>query len=164
MLTSKTIYDFDCIDLQGKPLSLRQYQGQPMVIVNTASLCSFSTQYEGLESLWQKHKSEGLTVISVPSNDFGRQEPGNSTAIASLCSSKFGVTFPILQKTPVTGPNAHPLFQWLAHETGFVGKVRWNFYKYLIGRDGHVKEWFTFLTKPETQRFESAISTLVRKA
>jgi glutathione peroxidase len=162
--SSKTAYDFDCVDLHGKPLSLNQFKGQPLVIVNTASLCGSSFQYKGLENLWKKHKHEGLVVIGVPTNDFGRQEPGNSAAIASLCSLKFGVTFPLIEKTPITGPEAHPLFKWIAEEGGFFAKPRWNFYKYIIGRNGRLVDWYSTLTTSTSSRFENAVVSAVKNS
>ena len=160
-ISEKTVYDFECVDLSGKPLSLEQFRGRPLVIVNTASLCGFTPQYEGLEKVWQRHKAEGLVVIGVPSNDFGKQEPGDSKAIITLCSTKFGISFPMLEKTPVKGSHAHPLFKWLASEGGFWSKPRWNFYKYIIGRDGHLKDWLSSSRKPESQQFEKAIKAVI---
>ena len=155
------VYDIDCTDLSGKPLPLKQFAGKPLLIVNTASLCGFSSQFRGLEQIWQDHKNTGLTVIGVPSNDFGHQEPGQSRALATLCLEKFGVTFPLLEKTPVKGAEAHPLFRWLANEGGFWARPRWNFYKYLISREGRLKAWYSSLTAPETNRFQKAVTGLL---
>src|SRR5580698_10582948 len=106
------VYDIDCTDLSGSPLPLRQFSGKPMLIVNTASLCGFSSQFKGLEDVWRGYKDRGLIVFAVPSNDFGRQEPGSSAQIVSACVGKFGITFPLLEKASVSGPKAHSLFQW----------------------------------------------------
>ena len=152
-----SVYDIECTDLAGKPLPLQQYSGQPILVVNTASLCGFSSQFKGLEEIWQDYKSRGLVVLGVPSNEFGHQEPGASAQIMSLCTAKFGITFPLLAKTLVSGPSAHPLFQFLAHEGGFFAKPRWNFYKYIIGRNGHLKSWFSSLANPQSLRFNRAI-------
>jgi glutathione peroxidase len=156
------LYGIDCIDLTGKPLPIQQFTGRPMLIINTASLCSFSTQFADLESLWQRNKERGLVVLGVPSNDFGHQEPGNSEQIVSLCLNKFGVTFPMLAKTPVRGAKAHPLFQWLAQEGGFFSKPRWNFYKYIIGRDGHLKDWFSTIRSPGSHHFETVLDGVIK--
>ena len=153
-----SIYDIVCSDWHGNPVPLSQFKGQPMLIVNTASLCSFSPQLKGLEKIWQAYQNKDLILLGVPSNDFGRQEPGNSAEIVSACSLKFGVTFPLLAKTVVKGANAHPLFQWISAEGGFLARPRWNFYKYIINRDGHLHEWFSPLTAPETKRFQEAIT------
>jgi glutathione peroxidase len=154
-------YDIECTDYQGQPLPLRQFAGKPLLIVNTASLCGFSPQFKGLEKIWQNNRDKGLVVLGVPSNDFGQQEPGNSTEIVSLCTTKFGVTFPLLAKTPVKGNAAHPLFQWLAQEGGFFARPRWNFYKYIVSRDGHLQNWYSSLTTPEASRFKAAITEAI---
>jgi glutathione peroxidase len=160
---SASVCDFECVDTRGDPFPLNQFAGQPFLIVNTASLCSFSSQFKGLENIWQRYKDKGLIVLGMPSNDFGRQEPGNSAEIVSLCTTKFGVTFPILAKSHIAGEKAHPLFQWIAQEGGFFARPRWNFYKYIIGRDGHLQEWFSSLTSPNTMRFNAAISKAIIK-
>ena len=131
-----SIYDFTLKNLQGKELPLKAYAGRPILIVNTASKCGFTPQYKGLQELWSDKKKDGLVVIGVPSNDFGHQEPGNASDITSFCEINYGVDFPLAEKTPVSGGAAHPLFKWLAEQGGFLSKPRWNFYKYLIGRDG----------------------------
>ena len=117
-----------------KPQSLCQYSGQVVLVVNTASFCGFTSQYEGLEALYAKYKSQGLVVLGFPANDFGRQEPGNNQAIADFCENTFGVKFPMFSKTSVVGREANPLYKQLAQKTGET--PQWNFHKYLIGRDG----------------------------
>jgi glutathione peroxidase len=159
-----SIYDIDCVDLTGKPLPLRQFAGQPLLIANTASFCGFSKQLADMESLWQRDKNKGLVVLGVPSNDFGQQEPGDSAGIISVCSVKFRVTFPLLAKTPVSGEQAHPLFKWLAHEGSFLSKPRWNFYKYIIGRDGHLKEWFSPFTSPTQPRVARVLTEVLARS
>lgn len=159
-----SIYAFDCIDLYGKSIPLSVYKGRPILVVNTASLCGFSPQFKGLEEIWQKNQDKGLVVLGVPSGDFGKQELGSNAAIVTMCSTKFRVSFPLLAKTHVRGSDAHPLFQWLSKESGFLGRPRWNFYKYLIGRDGKLKNWFCSFTAPETPRFTKAVNDLTAKA
>ena len=117
-----------------KPQSLCQYSGHVVLVVNTASFCGFTSQYEGLEALYAKYKSQGLVVLGFPANDFGRQEPGNNQAIADFCENTFGVKFPMFSKTSVVGREANPLYKQLAAKTGET--PQWNFHKYLIGRDG----------------------------
>ncbi|MGV3725696.1 glutathione peroxidase [Hydrogenophaga sp.] len=117
-----------------KPQSLCQYSGKVVLVVNTASFCGFTSQYEGLEALHARYQSQGLVVLGFPANDFGSQEPGNNQAIADFCENTFGVKFPMFSKTSVVGRNANPLFRQLAEKTGEA--PRWNFHKYLIGRDG----------------------------
>jgi glutathione peroxidase len=154
-------YDIDCIDISSNALPLRQFSGRPFLIVNTASLCGYADQFSALESIWQINKDQGLVVLGVPSNDFGHQEPGTNTQIVSTYASKFGITFPLMAKTPVTGPSAHPLFQWLAREGGFLSKPRWNFYKYIVDRQGHLANWYSNFTKPAQRRFNNAIAKVI---
>jgi glutathione peroxidase len=160
----KSIYDFTLQTLQGKPLPLKQFEGRPMIIVNTASKCGFTPQYKGLQAVWSERKSDGLVVIGIPSNDFGKQEPGEAGEIAEFCEINYGVDFPIAAKTPVSGSAAHPIFKFLGGEGGFLSKPRWNFYKYLVGRDGHLATWFSSLTKPESASFKRAVDKLIAKA
>lgn len=159
--TSSSIYEIDCTDYSGKSLPLRLFAGRPLLIVNTASLCGFSSQFPELEQVWQHHKNNGLMVLGVPSNDFGHQEPGNNPEIVALCTTKFGISFPLLGKISVRGSQAHPLFQWLRKEGGFLAKPRWNFYKYIVGRDGHLQDWFSSLTKPSDPRFQLSVTHAV---
>lgn len=164
MADPKTVYDFSLETLQGsKPLPLSQFKGQPLLIVNTASQCGFTYQYKGLEAVWQENRDNGLVVIGVPSNDFGRQEPGKASEIAEFCEINFGVDFPLAAKTPVSGKEAHPLFKYLSDQGGFLSRPRWNFYKYVIGRDGKLVTWFSSLTKPDSATFKRAISKVVGK-
>ena len=160
-MADKTAYDFELSALDGKPMPLRQFAGHPLVIVNTASECGFTPQYEGLQTLWREFKDSGLIVLAVPSNDFGAQEPGDAGEIAAFCTAKFAVDFPVAAKRPVRGPAADPLFQWLAAEGGFFARPRWNFYKYLIGRDGRLADWFASATKPNAAKFRRAVQRIV---
>lgn len=132
-----------------------------MVIVNTASLCGFTPQYAGLEALWRTWRDKGVIVLGVPCNDFGNQEPGDSAAIAAFCTEKYSVDFPLTAKVHVRGPHTHPLFRWLAQEGGFLARPRWNFYKFLIGKDGQLSSWFSSLTPPGSRRFGRAVERLV---
>jgi glutathione peroxidase len=158
---SKTIADFELEALRGGKLALKDYAGKPMVIVNTASKCGFTPQYRGLEELWRKHRDAGLMVVGVPSNDFAGQEPGSSEEIATFCTANYSVDFPLAAKVHVRGPEAHPLFRWLADQGGFFARPRWNFYKYLIGRDGRLRDWFSSLTPPGSRRFGKAVEALM---
>jgi glutathione peroxidase len=161
-MTQKTAYDFDLVTLDGKPMPLRQFAGHPLVIVNTASACGFTPQYAGLQALWREFKDSGLIVLGVPSNDFGGQEPGDAAQIAAFCATTFGADFPMAAKRPVRGSAADPLFRWLAAEGGFFARPRWNFYKYLIGRDGHLKDWFASATKPDAAKFKRAVRRILQ--
>jgi len=161
-MSDKTAFDFEFNSLRGQPLPLNAFKGHPLLIVNTASKCGFTPQYKGLEAVWQKYKDEGLVVLGVPSNDFANQEPGGADEIATFCEMNFGVDFPLTAKVSVKGSDAHPLFKWIGAQGGFRSKPRWNFYKYLIGRDGKLKTWFASTTAPESAKFEKAISELVK--
>ena len=161
-MSDKTAFDFEFKSLRGQPLPLNAFKGHPLLVVNTASKCGFTPQYKGLEAVWQKYKDEGLVVLGVPSNDFANQEPGGADEIATFCEMNFGVDFPLTAKVSVKGPDAHPLFKWIGAQGGFLSKPRWNFYKYLIGRDGKLKTWFASTTTPDSAKFEQAISELVK--
>ncbi len=135
-------------------------QGRPALVVNTASLCGFTPQYAGLQKLHEEWAARGLLVVAVPSNQFGRQEPGDDAAIGATCE-RLHVTFPVAAKAEVTGPGAIPLFQSLAAAAGPLGKPRWNFYKYVIGRDGKLVAWFSSMTSPGSNRLRAALARAV---
>ncbi|MBT9608699.1 MAG: glutathione peroxidase [Aquabacterium sp.] len=135
------IHDFTATSITGQPVPLAQYRGQVLLIVNTASKCGFTPQFEGLEKLWQTHGKDGLVVLGFPCNQFGGQDPGSDGEIASFCQLNYGVSFPMMSKVDVNGANADPLYQWLVKEApGILGTkaIKWNFTKFLIGRDGRV--------------------------
>ncbi|WP_425997167.1 glutathione peroxidase [Caulobacter sp. DWR1-3-2b1] len=147
-----SVYDYSAKTLVGQDVSLADYRGQVLLIVNTASKCGLTPQYEGLEALYRDYKDRGLTILGFPCNQFGAQEPGEAEEIASFCSLTYDVTFPILAKIDVNGPSAHPLYKFLKKEQkGVLGTegIKWNFTKFLIGRDGEVVERFAPTTKPE---------------
>ena len=129
--------------IDGGPMPTADYAGRVVLLVNTASQCGFTKQYQGLEALWLCYKSKGLVVLGVPSNDFGRQEPGSNDEIKDFCETNFDVTFPLAGKQIVSGRAAHPLYRWAAAQTGALGTPGWNFHKILIGRDGRVIDWFS---------------------
>lgn len=160
-MSDRTAFDFEFKSIKGKPLPLSGFRGHPILVVNTASKCGFTPQYKGLEAVWQKHKADGLVVLGVPSNDFANQEPGDAEEIATFCEMNFGVDFPLTEKVCVKGRDAHPFFQWIGAEGGFLSKPRWNFYKYLIGRDGRLKTWFASTTTPDSGKFQSAVKKLL---
>ena len=151
------IADFTLPALRGEPLRLADYAGRPMLIVNTASLCGFTPQYAGLQALHEAYRDRGLVVLAVPSNDFGRQEPGDADSIGAVCDARFRVTFPVAAKSVVSGSDAIPLFRWLADQAGVLGRPRWNFYKYLVGRDGTLTDWFGSVTRPGAPKLRQAV-------
>jgi glutathione peroxidase len=155
-------YDFTAETLDGKPAPLAEHRGEVLLIVNTASKCGFTPQYEGLEALYRKYKDRGLTILGFPCNQFGAQEPGDAAEIASFCSLTYDVSFPMMGKIDVNGPKAHPLYAWLKREKkGLLGSegVKWNFTKFLIDRRGEVVARFGPTATP--QSLEGAIEALL---
>ena len=150
-----TAYAFSFPGLAGGDIRLAEFAGRPMLIVNTASLCGFTPQYGGLQQLWTEFNGRGLMIVGVPSNDFGGQEPGGATDIAATTQNHH-VTFPIAAKAVVKGPNAHPFYKWAA-EARPKDVPRWNFHKYLIGRDGYIADVFPESVAPEDTRIKTAI-------
>lgn len=155
--SATTLHDFTLTGIDGKPMPLSQYSGKVVVLVNTASECGFTGQYEGLEALWEAYKDKGLVIVGVPSNDFGGQEPGKAQEIASFCKLNYGVTFPLADKTVVKGANADPVYAWAAKQAGALGSPKWNFHKYLFGRDGSFLAWYSTPTEPMSGKFKAAV-------
>ena len=158
----KSLFEFNLTGLDGKPLPLAQFKGHPVLLVNTASECGFTPQYDGLEKLWEGYKDKGLVIIGVPSNDFGGQEPGKAAEIATFCRKNFGVTFPLADKSVVSGSEAIPVYKWAGDQAGFLGKPSWNFHKYLFGKDGQFLDWFASTTEPESTKITSAVEAALR--
>ena len=145
------IYDFQAQTITGQTVNLSDYKGQVLLIVNTASACGFTPQFAGLEELHQQLGAQGLTVLGFPCNQFGRQDPGSNEDIGAFCQMNYGVSFPMMAKIDVNGPQAHPLFQWLkAQAPGILGSegIKWNFTKFLINRQGEVVKRYAPLDKP----------------
>jgi glutathione peroxidase len=152
-----TAYSFSFAALDGGTIRLADFAGKPFMVVNTASLCGYTPQYAGLQELWTEFQQRGLTIIGVPSNDFGGQEPGGSKEIAETAQRHYGVTFPLAAKAVVKGANAHPFYKWAA-EARPKELPRWNFHKYLIGRDGYIAEVFPESVEPSDTRIRTAIA------
>ncbi len=148
-LASSGAHQFTFHGLGGEPINLGQFAGKAIMVVNTASECGFTPQYSGLEALWQGWKERGLVVLGVPSNDFGGQEPGSNSQIKAFCDLRFHVSFPMTEKTTVTGNGAHPFYKWIGNQVGLIGRPHWNFYKYIIGADGRLVDWYSSITKPQ---------------
>ncbi|MGE5863524.1 MAG: glutathione peroxidase [Rhizobacter sp.] len=147
-----SVHDFQAVSIDGRPVALADHRGKVLLIVNTASACGFTPQFGGLESLWQTYRDRGLVIVGFPSNQFGHQDPGTDTEIASFCQVNYGVTFPMMSKVDVNGANAHPLWKWLTAEApGILGTkaIKWNFTKFLVGRDGQVLKRYAPTDKPE---------------
>ena len=151
--TPRTIYDFEAPSIEGKPAHLSTQRGKVLLIVNTASQCGFTPQFKGLEALWQQYRDQGLVIVGFPSNQFGGQDPGANDEIASFCELNYGVSFPMMAKTDVNGGGAHPLWQWLTQQApGLLGSttVKWNFTKFLVGRDGSVLKRYAPADAPQS--------------
>jgi glutathione peroxidase len=146
------VFDFQATSLDGKPVDLAQYRGKVLLIVNTASACGFTPQYQGLELLQRRYQDQGVEVLGFPCNQFGGQEPGTEAEIGAFCEKNYGVSFPMFAKVEVNGDGAHPLFRHLkAQAPGVLGTegIKWNFTKFLVGRDGKVVHRYAPQTKPE---------------
>lgn len=158
---NNTFYQFKAKSLQGKEISLEQYKGKVVVVVNTASKCGLTPQYEGLEALNQKYKDKGLVILGFPCNQFGNQEPGGAKEISEGCLINYGVSFQMFEKVDVNGDTAHPLFKYLKKELpGFlISKVKWNFTKFVVDRNGKPVKRFSPTTKPE--QMEAYIQSLL---
>ncbi len=155
-------FTFEAID--GKPMPLSVFEGRVLLIVNTASFCGYTKQYEGLQALHEKYEAHGLVVIGVPSNDFGGQEPKAEAEIEGFCKGAFGVTFPLTAKQVVQGSGAHPFYTGARQTLGDAGRPRWNFHKYLVGADGQLVSAFSTQTEPTAPRLISAIEAALAKA
>ena len=143
--------DFNATSIDGRDVDLADYSDRVVLVVNTASQCGFTPQYQGLQELHEKYADQGLAVLGFPCDQFGHQEPGDDAEIAGFCEKNFGVTFPLFSKVEVNGDGAHPLYQWLrAQKGGMLGdRIKWNFTKYLVGRDGQVIDRYAPTTKPD---------------
>lgn len=147
-----TLYDFEALSIAGQPVRLDQYRGKVLLIVNTASACGFTPQFGGLEQLHRSYGGQGLVVLGFPSNQFGRQDPGSNEEIGAFCERNYGVSFPMMAKIDVNGDDAHPLYRWLTAEApGLLGSkaIKWNFTKFLVGKDGQVLRRFAPQDAPE---------------
>lgn len=154
-------YDFEAVKMNGQKVSMKEYEGKVVIVVNTASKCGFTPQLKGLEELYKKYGEKGLVILGFPCNQFASQDPGSNKEISEFCLINYGVTFPMFEKIDVKGEMTHPLFQYLkkeAHGT-FGNEIKWNFTKFLVDRQGKVIERFAPITKPETM--EKAIQKLL---
>ena len=162
-MSRPTAYAFSFKRLEGGHLRLAEHAGKPILVVNTASLCAYTPQYEGLQQLWTRFRDKGLLVIGVPSNDFGGQEPGGAAEIDHTAHGDYGVTFPLTEKASVKGAAAHPFYQWAARQRP-LEVPRWNFHKYLVGSDGHIAAAFSSEIEPSDVRIVAAVAKELRPA
>ena len=152
-MAATSIHDFEASSIEGRPAQFSSQKGKVLLVVNTASACGFTPQFAGLETLWETYRDKGLVVLGFPSNEFGGQDPGSDGEIASFCELNYGVSFPMMSKVKVNGADAHPLWKWLTAEApGILGSkaVKWNFTKFLVGRDGQVIKRYAPTDKPES--------------
>jgi len=163
-LFASSLYDIKVKDIDGKDTSLAPYKGKVLLVVNVASKCGYTPQYKALEAVFEKYKDKGFEVLGFPCNQFGGQEPGTNDQIKEFCSSKYNVTFPLFDKIEVNGPNRHPLYVALAgQQSPYPGDIKWNFGKFLVGRDGKIIKRFDSKTTPDspevTQAIEAALAS-----
>jgi glutathione peroxidase len=158
----KLAYDFHFKDLDGSVLYLSEFKNNIIVVVNVASQCGFTKQYEDMQKIWEKYQENGLVVIGVPSNDFGSQEPGNNKEIKNFCEAKFGITFPMTEKVSVKGSEAHPFYVWARENYGNSAIPKWNFHKIIIDKNGKIAETFSSITKPTSKKFIAVLDRLVK--
>jgi glutathione peroxidase len=154
-MAASSIYDFEALSIDGRPAHLSSQRGKVLLIVNTASRCGFTLQFGGLEKLWEDYRGRGLVVVGFPSNEFGAQDPGSNDEIAGFCQRNYGVSFPMMAKVEVNGSQAHPLWQWLKSQApGVLGTegIKWNFTKFLVGRDGRVLKRYAPNDAPDALR------------
>jgi glutathione peroxidase len=160
--TTAMLYETEFTTITGDPLPFSQFRGQPVLVVNTASRCGYTPQYEGLQALWTKYRDAGLVVLGVPSNDFGGQEPGSEAEVKQFCEINYGVDFPLTSKTAVTGTGRHPFYAGAEDVLGEAARPKWNFHKILIGPDGQPVRAFPSSVKPSDDELVSEIETALK--
>jgi len=160
---NKLAYDFNFKDLDGSNLNLSKYKDKVIVVVNVASQCGFTKQYEDMQRIWDLYQEKGIVMIGVPSNDFGNQEPGDNKEIKNFCESKFGITFPMTEKTKVRGEEAHPFYKWAKDNYGKDAIPKWNFHKIIIGKNGKIYDTFASITNPSSKKFIKAIEEAINR-
>lgn len=154
---AQSAHDFEFTAIDGGALPLKAFDGKAVLVVNTASQCGLTPQYEGLERLWARYRDQGLVVLGVPSNDFGAQEPGTEAEIKDFCTTRFAVDFPMTAKAVVKGAAAHPFYRWAKDQLGEAAEPKWNFHKLLIGKDGALAGAFGSRTEPDDPGLKAAI-------
>ena len=157
----KLAYDFSFINIEEGLINLKDYKGKTLIIVNVASRCGFTNQYDDLQRLWSNYKNKGVVVIGIPSNNF-KQEPGSNKEIRKFCESTFGVDFPVAEKTNIIGKNAHPFFKWAKKNYGIAAVPKWNFHKIIINKNGKISNTFTSITKPYSKKFINFIEKEIK--
>ena len=159
----KLAYDFKFNDLDGKELHLSKFKNKIIILVNVASQCGFTKQYEDMQKVWDNYQHKGVVILGIPSNDFGKQEPGTNEEIKNFCEAKFGITFPMTEKVSVKGENAHPFYLWASKNYGKSAIPKWNFHKIIINKSGKVEYTFSSITNPSSKKFITAIEETLKK-
>ena len=159
----KLAYDYKFNDLDGREINLNEFKSKVIVVVNVASQCGFTNQYEDMQKVWENYQNNGVVMLGVPSNDFGKQEPGTSEEIKNFCEAKFGITFPITEKVSVKGENAHPFYIWARENYGKSAIPKWNFCKIIINRHGKVEDTFSSITNPSSKKFITTLEKTLDK-
>ena len=157
LFAASTVHEFTLNSIDGKPAPLSQYKGKVMLLVNVASKCGYTPQYAGLESLYQKYKDRGLVVVGIPANNFGGQEPGTNEEIKTFCTRTYNVSFPMMSKVSVKGEDKTPLYQFITADPATGGEVKWNFTKFLVGKDGKVISRFESKVTPDSPELTTAV-------
>ena len=154
-------YDLSFESINGNIISLKEFKKKPIIVVNSASFCGFTYQYEQLENLYQKYKKKGLVIIAIPSNDFGGQEYKDNKKVKEFCEVNYNISFPITTITKVKGKSRHSFFKWVEKEAGYLSLPKWNFYKYLINKEGKLSSWFSSVTKPSSEKFLNELKKIM---
>ena len=157
----KLAYDFKFKDLDGSDLNLSEFKNKIIIVVNVASQCGFTKQYEDMQNIWEQYQEKGIVIIGVPSNDFGNQEPGSNQEIKTFCQAKFGITFPMTEKVIIKGSEAHPFYLWAKKNHGKSAVPKWNFHKIIINKTGKIDQTFSSITNPSSKKFKKAIENLL---
>ena len=156
--SEKVFHDFTIESISGETINLSDYKSKVVLLVNTASKCGFTPQYSGLQKIYERYKNDGLVVLGVPTNDFN-QELSKESDVKEFCEIRFGVEFPMSSIQPISGENAHPVYKWIQSNVSVIGQPRWNFHKYLIGKDGKIINWFSSMTSPTSEGLVNQIET-----
>ena len=156
--SEKVFHDFTIESISGETINFSDYKSKVVLLVNTASKCGFTPQYSGLQKIYERYKDDGLVVLGVPTNDFN-QEFSKDSDVKEFCEIRFGVEFPMSSIQPIRGENAHPVYKWIKSNVSVIGQPRWNFHKYLIGKDGKIINWFSSMTSPTSEGLINQIET-----
>ena len=158
--SAQTFHDFNIESINGDNIDLSQYKDKVVLLVNTASKCGFTPQYAGLQKLYDRYKADGFVVLGVPSNDFN-QELGNDADVKEFCEIRYGVNFPLTSIQKIKGSDAHPVYKWISSEASVIAQPRWNFHKFLIGKNGEILNWFSSMTSPSSTGFITQIEDAI---